>query len=236
MLILLDLDGTLTDPFVGIARSLNYAIDRLGMTPLTTAQLRGFIGPPLHDSFAALGLTGSQTDEAVRLYRERYTDTGIFENHVYDGIESALIRLASDGARLAVATSKPTQFAERVLEHFGLDQYFEFVAGATMDGSRSHKTDVVRFALARAGCDGPAAVMVGDRAADVIAAHAVGAGSVGVSWGFAEPGELEAAGAQTIVTSPGNLPPVIRTALAALNGEWEHRFFAEGDIDALEAP
>ena len=205
MLIMFDLDGTLTDPFEGISRSVAHALDCMGLPGLTSMQQRSFIGPPLHDSFAALGLDESGNAQAVAHYREYFSAQGIFENVVYDGVRQALEELMGRSIRMAVATSKPTAFAERILTHFDLARYFDFVSGATMDGSRRHKTDIIDFALMSLGESPSGAVMVGDRAQDVVGATASGVRSIGVRWGYAEPGELEAAGAGQIVETPASL-------------------------------
>jgi len=124
-LVLLDLDGTLTDPYDGIARSVAYAITHMGMSPLPEQQLRSFIGPPLQDQFATLGLDAREVERAVSLYRERFTERGPYENRVYVGVEDTLAALTAASLRLAVATSKPTTFAERIVRHFGLDKHLD---------------------------------------------------------------------------------------------------------------
>lgn len=202
VLVLLDLDGTLTDPYEGITKSVSYALERLGLPPLTPDRLRAFIGPPLQDQFASLGLNAEMVDRAVSYYRERFAERGLFENQVYEGIREALGDLGAASHRLAVATSKPTHFAQRIVDYFGLGVHFELVAGATLDGSRRHKADVIQYALTTLGTDAGEAVMVGDRAQDVLGARAHGMRSIGVQWGYAEPGELAAAGADTLVDEP----------------------------------
>ncbi len=159
VLVLLDLDGTLTDPYEGITRSVTYALDGLGLPRLEERQLRSFIGPPLHDQFAALGLDEGDVARAVELYRERFRGQGLYENRVYEGVPEALKALAAVPLRLTVATSKPTPFAERIVEHFGLDEHLDVVAGATLDGSRRTKADVIRFALTALAADPADAVM-----------------------------------------------------------------------------
>lgn len=211
-LILFDLDGTLTDPVEGIINSVAYAGAQMGLRPLTVAEQRRFLGPPLQDSFAELGLDPAGVAEAVRHYRDYFAAEGIYENRIYDGIPAALDDLAASGMPLAVATSKPAQFAERILSHFALADYFSCVSGATIDGSRRHKTDVIDFALAKLGVAPAAAVMVGDRAQDVLGAAASGVRCVGVRWGYAEPGELEAAGASQILEAPSDLRSAVVTA------------------------
>ncbi len=202
---LLDLDGTLTDPYDGITRCVSYALEGLGLPRLGQRELRSFIGPPLQDRFASLGLDESEVGRAVELYRERFRDVGLFENRVYDGILEALAALAAVPVLLAVATSKPTLFAQRIVEHFGLDVHLDLVAGATLDGSRRTKADVIRFALTTLAVDPATAVMVGDREQDVVGARTVGLPSIGVTWGYAEPGELETAGADQLAGTPQEL-------------------------------
>jgi len=205
VLVLLDLDGTLTDPYVGICGSVAYAIAQLGKSPLTEQQLRSFIGPPLQDQFATLGLDTREVERAVALYRERFTERGLYENRVYAGVADALTALTAASLRLAVATSKPTVFAERIVRHLGLDEHLDLVAGATLDGTRRTKADVIAFALTALGADASRAVMVGDRAQDIIGAREHGMRSIGVGWGYAEPGELEAAEADVVVETPEEL-------------------------------
>jgi phosphoglycolate phosphatase len=177
----------------------------MGLPRLDERQLRSFIGPPLQDQFAALGLDEADVERAVELYRERFRDQGLYENRVYDGVREALKALTAVPLRLGVATSKPTPFAQRIVSHFGLDECFDVVAGATLDGSRRKKADIMRFALTGLAVEPTEAVMVGDRAQDVLGARAVGVPSIGVAWGYAEPGELEAAGADQVVQTPKDL-------------------------------
>jgi phosphoglycolate phosphatase len=202
MLVVIDLDGTLTDPFEGIRRSLGHALTEMSLPPLSPMQQRAFIGPPLHDSLAALGLDTAGVEAAVRHYREYFSDVDLDENRMFDGVPEALEEFLNRGVTLAVATSKPTSFAERILVHFELASIFSFVSGSTLSGTRRHKTDVIDFALA---VEPAQAVMVGDRAQDMAGAAASGVRGVGVRWGYAERGELEAAGADRIVESPAEL-------------------------------
>lgn len=209
MLVLLDLDGTLTDPWDGITRSVAHALDRLGRPALDETALRSFIGPPLQDSFAGLGLDGTGVEAAVRLYRERFAQQGLYEIRVYDGVAEALADLCAQGHRLAVATSKPTVFAQRIVEHVGLDRHLDVTVGATLDGSRRAKADVIAVALHRLGRPDTDAVMVGDRQQDVDGARAHGLPCLGVAWGYADPGELEQAGAIALLDAPADLAPAV---------------------------
>ena len=169
--LLFDLDGTLTDSTEGILNCLIYAIERMGFEVPEDTNI--FLGPPIRQSFAEfLGMNGEQVDEAVRIFRERYSDTGLFENRVYDGIPGMLERLKSGGKRLMVATSKPQVYAVRIFERFGLAQYFEIVGGAELDGSRDYKDEVIEYVLAKAGItDRSTVLMIGDRRQDVLGAH-----------------------------------------------------------------
>jgi phosphoglycolate phosphatase len=205
VLVLLDLDGTLTDPYDGITKSVAYALDRMEVPRPAARALRSFIGPPLQDQFAALGLDETEVERAVVLYRERFSEHGLYENEVYPGVRDALEALSAAAFRMAVATSKPALFAERIVGHFGLARHLELVAGATLDGTRLAKGDIIAFALRALDVQGRDAVMVGDRAQDIEGARAHGVRSIGVRWGYAEPDELEAAGAEAIVNSPAEL-------------------------------
>ncbi len=209
---LFDLDGTLTDPRVGITRSVNYALARFGLDVADPDELVGYIGPPLQDSFVAFaGLSTDDAWDAVLAYREYFTETGIFENAVYPGIADVVAELQGGGWRLAVATSKPTVFAERILEHFGLTNGFEVVAGCELDGSRQHKHEVITHALEQlAVAPSPTHVMIGDREHDILGAKRVGIASVGVTWGYGSVEELKAAGADVLVDEIADL----RSALA----------------------
>ena len=201
--VLFDLDGTLTDSAPGITNAVSHALTALGHEPLPIDELRSFIGPPLQESFAALGL---DPDVALTAYREYFTDRGIYENQVYDGIIPVLGALRARNVELGVATSKPTVYARRILDHFALTPYFSCVSGAELDGTRCHKHEVIADAVERLTLtDLSQAVMVGDRAHDVVGAARVGLNCVAVSWGYASDGELAAAGAPAVVSTPADL-------------------------------
>ena len=208
--ILFDLDGTLTDPKEGITRCVQYALSKFGIQAECDA-LTNFIGPPLEESFGRFyGLSPADSKKAVGYYRERFTDVGIFENGVIDGIPELLFALASAGAVLALATSKPQVFAARILEKYNLSAPFSVVVGSELDGRRSDKAEVVALALEKLGVqDRRAAVMVGDRRHDVIGAHKNGVRACGVTFGYAEPGELEACGADRIASSAIELKEIL---------------------------
>ncbi len=210
---LFDLDGTLTDPKEGITRSVQYALSAHGIDVDDLDTLVPYIGPPLRESFIMLGrLSEADATRAVARYREYFSDTGIFQNRVYPGIPECLGQLTACGWRLAVATSKPTVFAERILEHFSLRQFFELVAGSELDGSRVHKHEVIAYALdAMSVPPNRASVMVGDREHDVIGAKQTGLTAIGVAWGYGGRSELAAAGADRIVEDVDALAPELES-------------------------
>ncbi len=202
--LLFDLDGTLTDPGLGITNSVMYALDKFGIHVDDRTSLYRFIGPPLMDSFERFyGFSPAQSERAVGYYREYFRETGIFENKVYDGIPELLTALKEKGKILAVATSKPEKFAVRILRHFGMYDCFDLVAGATMDDTRNKKSDVIRYALEKLGVsDNSEAVMIGDREYDIIGAKENGLDSIGVLFGYGSRDELEQAGAVYIGEKP----------------------------------
>ena len=202
--ILFDLDGTLTDPCLGITNSVAHALAHFGITVADRTQLYRFIGPPLMDSFMEYyGFTEEQAAEAVKVYREYFADRGWAENTVYEGIETLLAELTAAGKVLLVATSKPQVFADKILTHFGLDKYFTHICGVALQAPRGYsKADVIREALAKAGVtDLNSAIMVGDRHHDIDGAKAVGLDSIGVLYGYGDRAEHETAGADAIAES-----------------------------------
>ncbi len=212
--LLFDLDGTLTDPAEGITKCVQYALSYFGQEEHRPEELYCYIGPPLPESFEVYGgLSPEDAALAVEKYRERFRAKGMFENEVYPGIEKLLRTLRDGGKVLAVATSKPEVFAKEILEHFGLSEYFREVVGSELDGSRMDKAEVIREALARLSLtekDKPLVAMVGDRRHDIIGAQKNGIASVGVTFGYAEEGELEKAGADRIVDSVSALEKLLQ--------------------------
>lgn len=197
--VLFDLDGTLTNPGRGITNSVAYALKKYGIEVNDRKELYKFIGPPLLDSFMKYyGFSEEEAETAIAYYREYFRDTGIFENEVYDGIPELLEEIRNSGRKIILATSKPEEFAKRILVHFGLDKYFDFAAGATMDSSRNKKGDVIAYALKESGCSSENAVMVGDRLHDILGAKENGLDSIGVLFGYGSREELENAGADYI--------------------------------------
>ena len=206
-IILFDLDGTLTDPGEGITNSVAYALRKLGQTPPPRLQLEAYIGPPLVDSFGGLaGLDRPTAELAVKYYREYFAETGIFENELYSGIHDMLSALKAAGATIALATSKPTVFAAKILDHFDLTRYFHQVVGSELDGRRIKKADVISYALELLEVtDKSRVVMIGDREHDTVGATACGVFSVGVTYGYGSRQELMDNGACHIVDSVAEL-------------------------------
>jgi len=204
--VLFDLDGTLTDNSAGIVKSAKLGLASVGVDDVADEQIRAEIGPPLRTMFTSLGLADGQLEAAIAGYRSYYTDRGVLENAVYEGVEAALVALRDSGRTLAVATSKPETFAHIILDHFGLDGYFEFVGGATLDGSRETKAAVVTHTLAALAMEAGPAVMIGDRRHDIDGARTAGVSrSIGVTWGFGSRDELETAGATVTIDDPAEL-------------------------------
>ncbi len=208
--VLFDVDGTLVDSATGISRSAAAALAEFDRPPLTGAQLRAFIGPPLEISFRALGLHGSELDGVVAAYRRQYLADGILDFRVYPRVPGLLERLGAAGVRLGVATSKRTTSARRVLDHAGLSRHFRAVAGSEPDGSRPDKAAVMTAALAELAVLDPGRVlMVGDREHDADGAHALDTGFIGVTWGFGTREELLAAGTAHVAATPAEVADLV---------------------------
>ena len=203
-----DLDGTLTDSGEGIINCAILGLQHFGLPVPSREEMRVFVGPPLDQTFIQYGVPADKTDEAIEVFRSRYRTVGKFENFPYPGIREALETLQAQGHRLFVATSKPEVLANEVLAHFDLAKYFEQIAGATLDGSRSHKADVITYLLSLTGDVGQT-VMVGDTAFDVIGAAAHGIPTIGVSWGYGEVADMEKAGAIAIANTMDELVSLI---------------------------
>lgn len=199
--LLFDLDGTLTDPAEGITNCVMFALEQFDIHPCTSEELYAYIGPPLIYSFTHFhGLSREDAERAVAYYRERYSVDGWSENRVFAGIPELLRELKERGAILMVATSKPEEYTKRILEHFGLADYFTFVAGCTLSGLRPEKADVIAYIRERySDICADNTWMIGDRKFDVEGAHQCGLPAVGVLYGYGNRAEMEAAGADFIV-------------------------------------
>lgn len=212
--LLFDLDGTLTDPKVGITTCVQYALADFGIDEPDLDKLEPFIGPPLKDSFMEFyHMTDEQAQRAIEKYRERFQDTGIFENELYGGIHDLLRTLKAAGMHLAVASSKPTVYVERILRHFKLDSYFEVVLGSELNGERVKKSQVVLEVLRKFFGDKPIqqdeVFVIGDRKYDIEAARAFHVESVGVAYGYGSMEELKEARADYIVKSVAELKKLL---------------------------
>lgn len=202
--ILFDLDGTLTDSGEGIINCAILALEHFGLPIPDRQTMRVFVGPPLTDTFVKFGVPEEKADEAVEVYRSRYTTIGKFENFPYPGIREVLQALKEQGHTLYVATSKPESMSVEILEKFDLAQYFDMICGASFDRSRSKKEEVIAYLLEKAGCTDNT-VMVGDTAFDVIGAAAHGIPTIGVSWGYGAAEDMRCAGAAAIANTMDEL-------------------------------
>ncbi len=205
--ILFDLDGTLTDPKIGITKSVAYALEEMGIIVEDLDSLNKFIGPPLLQSFVEYyGFSREKAQIAIDKYREYFADKGIYENVVYSGIEELLQELKENNKTLIVATSKPAVFATKILEHFNLIQYFEFIAGSELDGTRVEKADVIAYALEQCNItDMSSVIMVGDRKHDIIGANKMKIDSVGVLYGYGNEEEFLDSNATYIISNIAEL-------------------------------
>jgi len=207
MNIVFDLDGTLSDPFPGISRSIIYALNRLAIPAPPVETLAAWIGPPLRHSFDAYFQSASldaDPDLAVSYYRERFAASGLYENRLYPDIQPLLVELKTDN-RLLLATSKPLVFAEQIIRNFELDSYFKQLYGSKLDGSLTDKRELLEHLLERESISPASCLMIGDRKFDIQAANALGMAALAVAWGYGSFEELTAAGAATICSTPAGL-------------------------------
>jgi phosphoglycolate phosphatase len=208
--VLFDLDGTLTDPGDGFVACITYALRKLDCRPYSHAEIRKHVGPPLEETLKHL-LDGesSKIDAAVALYRQRYSSEGYLQNAVYPGVEAALRALRANRAALFVATSKPLIFAERILAHFGLKDFFQGIYGSQLDGTHSNKAQVISHVLDSESLAATSTVMIGDRAHDVLGALANGVCPIGALWGYGSREELSSAGAALLCEHPSQVPTIL---------------------------
>ena len=206
-----DLDGTLTDSFEGIANSIAYALSHFGIQVGDRESLRPLVGPALRESFIEYyGFSRADAETALAKFREYYSDKGLFENRVYDGIPELLKKLCDSGAHVMTATAKVKCYTERILEHFGLRDMFEFIGAATMDGSLSKKSDIIKYVIDNAPItELSRAVMIGDRLHDVTGAQANRIHSIGVLYGYGDSAELNTADADFIADDVDSLSKIL---------------------------
>lgn len=211
--ILFDLDGTVTDPMIGITKSVRYALNKFGIDVDDLNTLCRFIGPPLKDSFMKFyNLSEEDSLKAITYYREYFSTNGLYENTVYENFEDMLISLKNNNKSLIIATSKPTVFAEKILEHFNLKKYFDFISGSNLDNTRTKKSDVISYALEQQGLNNMSEIiMIGDREHDIIGAKSLNIESIGVLHGYGSYEELSNSGADYIVKDVSELKSLLLT-------------------------
>lgn len=204
--ILFDLDGTLTESGIGITRCAAYALEKMGLP--VPDDLNVFIGPPLRETFPKYGVKEEDTDEAIRIFRSRYTTVGKFENKPYEGVEEMLKQLKDEGYHLYVATSKPEPVAIEILDHFGLSGYFDLIAGASLDASRESKSDVIAYLLKKIGDH--SCVMVGDTEFDAQGAEAHGIPCIWVKYGYGTEKSMKKYRVSAIADSPQGIVEALK--------------------------
>ncbi len=211
-IILFDLDGTLTDPKLGITSCVQHALEAIGQPEPDNDKLIPFIGPPLKEMFMSHCNVDEATGEfLVSKYRERFSTVGMFENEIYDGIKELLTSLKQAGKKIALATSKPQVFSEKILEHFGIKDLFDVIVGSELNGKRTNKADVIKEVIEQFGEEFNVnrAVMVGDRKYDVIGAGEYNIKTIGVTYGYGGTDELTEAGADYIAESVTELKTLL---------------------------
>ncbi|MFC4322904.1 HAD family hydrolase [Litchfieldia salsa] len=211
-IVLFDLDGTLTDPKEGITKSIQYALEKMGIEELDLEKLTRYIGPPLQETFSrGYKMDDDEVKKAIDFYRERFKEIGMFENKLYHNIPQLLNSLAKDYT-LVVATSKPTVFSETILNHFNLDHYFDLIVGSNLDGTRSSKTEIIQYILDKYDKH-PLGdfIMIGDRKHDLIGAKNTGIDSIGVTYGYGSVEELKSSNPNYLVNEVIDIETVIRT-------------------------
>ncbi|MCG1023595.1 HAD family hydrolase [Sutcliffiella horikoshii] len=210
-IILFDLDGTLSDPKEGITKSVQYALEKMGMVEPDIDKLEWFIGPPLQVSFAEYyGFDERESKRAIDFYRGRFKEKGMFENVLYPNISLLLAKLKENGYFLVVATSKPTVFAEQILKYFNLEQYFQLIVGSNLDGTRSSKTEIIQYILDKYTDYEPSDfIMIGDRKHDIMGAKNTGIDSIGVTYGYGSLEEISEAEPTYTVNSVDQLKEML---------------------------
>ncbi len=205
--LLFDLDGTLTDPKVGITESIRYALAKMERPYPPDASLDWCIGPPLQESFATLLHSDDTavTTEALRFFRERFGTVGLFENTPYPDIANVLGQLQTAGLQLFIATSKPAVYARQIVEHFELAPYFLEIYGSELDGRLTHKNELIQHVLQSEALNPAHTLMIGDRKHDMLGAKANGVAAAGVTWGYGSAEELTAAEANILLHQPTDL-------------------------------
>ena len=206
--ILFDLDGTLTDSGEGIMNCATLALEHYGLPVPDRETMKEIVGPPLRDSFIKYGIPVEEVENAIAIFRGRYTTIGKYENRPYKGIVEMLAALKAQGHKLYIATSKPEPQAKDILAHFDLIKFFDLVAGASADESRATKEEVIEYLKSMAG-EVAQPIMIGDTVYDVKGAAVHGIPAIGVSWGYGNVADMVAAGAKAIADTPEQLMELI---------------------------
>lgn len=205
-----DFDGTIADTGEGIFSSVSYAIAAMGFPPLPDSRLRTFIGPPIFNSFRReLGMNDEQSAKAVEKYRERYSESGIYQLEVYEGIEELIRDLKNSGIKVAIASSKPEKFVVRLVEFLKMDSLIDFIAAPESDKAPESKAVLVEKAVKHFGVDKSRALMVGDRCFDIDGANGAGIKSIGVTFGYGSREELEKTGSTYIADNTDDIRKII---------------------------
>lgn len=210
--ILIDLDGTLTDPKVGITTCARYGLAKVGHPIADDMNIDWIIGPPLKASLAKIlnvALEDALAEQALLGYRERFSVTGLFENQVYEGVAQTLQALKNQGFQLFVATAKPTIYAKQILEHFHLAQYFKVIYGSELSGERTNKGDLIAYILQQEQLEPSECMMVGDREYDILGARRNGIETIAVTYGYGSIEELAQAQPKAQIESFDDLMPLI---------------------------
>jgi len=208
--LLFDLDGTLTDPKIGITKSVQYSLEKMGILGISIDSLVKFIGPPLKESYAKyFSLSNEKADLAIKYYREYFSVNGLFENTLYTGIDGLLNELCKRHIVLIIATSKPTLYSKDICEHFNILKYFTAVEGSELDGARSSKVELIGYILKKYNIDKEKVLMIGDREHDIIGAKQNSIKAIGVGYGYGGKEELVAAGADYYANSIDELSEIL---------------------------
>jgi len=208
--ILFDLDGTIIDPKEGIINSIIYSLDKMGLEEKETEQLRKFIGPPLVDSYIKYyNLNIEQANKAVSFYREYYSKKGIYQNGLYDNVKEMLLELKDLGYNLFIATSKPTFFAGKIIDFYGINHLFEEVIGSNLDNTRKDKFEIIKFILHKYNLEKSQTIMIGDTKFDIVGAKKNNIKAIGVTYGYGTQRELEKEEAEFIIENIKELNTLI---------------------------
>jgi phosphoglycolate phosphatase len=207
--ILFDLDGTLTDSFLGIANSWKYALKKLNIE-IDTDMLAAFIGPPLEKTFSEyFKFNKENTEIGKKYYREYFSEKGLYENTLYDGIENLLKEINARNKTCILATSKPIVFAEKILKYLNIDTYFKHIVGGNPEGTFAEKDDIIKYIIENYNLNKSETIMVGDRKYDIIGANKNGIKSIGVLYGYGSRAELENENPEYIINSAKEILEII---------------------------